>query len=123
MLDNVELLGHSTIKFTKDWTIYFDPFNIKDEKHDADFIFCTHAHYDHFSPRDIEKVMNEYTVIITVEDKLTDALKLGFKNNNIYNVKPDYKFDVRGVKFITTYAYNKEKMYHPSAQYWSWMFL
>lgn len=31
MLDNVELLGHSTIKFTKDWTIYFDPFNIKDE--------------------------------------------------------------------------------------------
>lgn len=118
MLDNVELLGHSTIKFTKDWTIYFDPFNIKDEKHDADFIFCTHAHYDHFSPRDIEKVMNEYTVIITVEDKLTDALKLGFKNSNIYNVKPDYKFDIRGVKFITTYAYNKEKMYHPKENEW-----
>ncbi len=118
MLDNVELLGHSTIRFSKDWVIYFDPYDIKEEKHDADFIFCTHAHYDHFSPKDIEKLMNDYTVIITVEDKLTDALKLGFKKNNIYNVKPDYKFNIRGVEFITTYAYNKDKMYHPKENEW-----
>ena len=118
MLDYVELLGHSTIKFSIDKIIYFDPFNIKEEKHDADYIFCTHAHYDHFSPNDIKKVMKDDTIMITVEDKLTDSLKLGIKKENIFNMKPDYKFNINGVEFITTYAYNIDKMYHPKENEW-----
>lgn len=118
MLENVKLLCHSSIKIDGIRKIYIDPFEIKDETHDADFIFCTHAHYDHFSPNDILKIKNDYTVIVTVEDKLTDAFKLGFKHENIFNVKPDYKFNIRGLEFITTPAYNIDKPFHPKVNEW-----
>ena len=49
MIDNIELIIHSCIKFNGDKIIYFDPFKIKEEKHDADIIFITHSHYDHYS--------------------------------------------------------------------------
>ena len=53
MLDNIEVLTHSSIKFSKDIIIYFDPYKINKEYHDADIIFITHSHYDHYSPLDI----------------------------------------------------------------------
>ncbi|MBQ4351301.1 MAG: MBL fold metallo-hydrolase, partial [Clostridia bacterium] len=34
-------------------TLYFDPIEIPGEPHDADVIFVTHSHGDHFSPADI----------------------------------------------------------------------
>ena len=50
MLEGIECLGHSTIKIHKKGiVIYIDPFKIKQEFHDADYIFITHSHYDHFS--------------------------------------------------------------------------
>ena len=33
-------------------------------------------------------------------------------------MKPDYKFNINGVEFITTYAYNIDKMYHPKENEW-----
>ena len=51
-------------------------------------------------------------------DKLTDAFKLGFKHENIFNVKPDYKFNIRGLEFITTPAYNIDKPFHPKVNEW-----
>ena len=64
----VEVLCHSSIKITEDVIIYIDPFKIDKEYHDADYIFFTHSHYDHFSPEDIEKVRKENTVFIVTED-------------------------------------------------------
>ena len=46
--DNIEVNTQSSIRIKLDKTIYFDPFKIEDERHDADIIFITHAHYDHF---------------------------------------------------------------------------
>ena len=43
--------------------IYIDPFKISENYGDADYIFITHDHYDHFSPEDIEKVKKEYQII------------------------------------------------------------
>ena len=65
MLKGIECLGHSTIKINKDnKIIYIDPYNIKDSLNDADYIFITHNHYDHFSEEDIKKVKNNETIII-----------------------------------------------------------
>ena len=44
--------------------IYVDPFQIKEENHDADFIFLTHDHYDHYSLDDINKVLQRETAFI-----------------------------------------------------------
>ena len=51
----IELIHHASIKLTGDKVFYFDPYNIKEKYHDADYIFITHDHYDHF---DIEAINN-----------------------------------------------------------------
>ena len=58
MLENVSIFTHSSIQITAadETKIYFDPFGITDELNDADYIFITHSHYDHFSLEDILKV-------------------------------------------------------------------
>ena len=58
---------HSSIKIKSDKTIYFDPFKIVSEDHDADIIFITHDHYDHFSIEDIKKIEKEDTVFVIPE--------------------------------------------------------
>ena len=117
MLNNVELFCHSSIKLTGSKTIYIDPFALRTETHDADIIFCTHSHYDHFSEDDIELVKNEKTIIVTPESSRELAYELVGKDN-VLLVEPDKKYEIDGIKFETTYAYNKEKAYHPKSENW-----
>lgn len=49
MLENIEVLCHSSIRINKEKVIYIDPFKINKNYNDADIIFITHDHYDHFS--------------------------------------------------------------------------
>ena len=49
--------------------IYFDPFKIEKETHDAVIIFITHSHYDHFDIESINKVKNNNTIIIIPDDE------------------------------------------------------
>ena len=48
----------SSIKLTEEKIIYFDPLNVE-EIQDADYIFITHTHRDHFSKEDITKISYE----------------------------------------------------------------
>ena len=56
MFEEINLLFHNSIRYKKDLTIYFDPFKINENYNDADIIFITHSHYDHYSKEDILKV-------------------------------------------------------------------
>ena len=119
MLKGIECLGHSTIKINKDnKIIYIDPYNISDGINDADYIFITHNHYDHFSEEDIKKVKNNETIIIITEDLYTNTLKSGFNGMNIITVKPNENYQVEGIKFSTIPAYNKNKTFHPKENNW-----
>ena len=40
---NISINAHSSIKFTTDKIIYFDPYAITEESHDADIIFVSHS--------------------------------------------------------------------------------
>ena len=44
--------------------LYFDVFEMDTEPHDAGILFITHDHYDHYSPKDAKKVVNEDTIIV-----------------------------------------------------------
>ena len=57
MLDNVEVLIHSSIRINKGLVIYFDPYKINKDYNDADIVFITHSHYDHYSEDDLKKVI------------------------------------------------------------------
>ena len=75
MLENVEVLCHNCIKFNGEKIIYTDPFQLKNEYHDADMILITHSHYDHFSEEDIEKVRSENTIICITEDLYNKTIR------------------------------------------------
>lgn len=118
MIYNIEWLGHSTIKILGDKVIYIDPYNIKDKFNDADIIFITHNHYDHFSIEDIKKCISKNTKIIVTEDLYEDALQLGFKEKDIINVLPNNNYEVENLSFSTLPAYNIDKKYHPKENNW-----
>ena len=118
MLENIEVLYHSSIKINKEKTIYIDPFKIDKDYNDADIVFITHDHFDHYSEEDIDKVINENTTIIIPEELLTKILRKGINKNAIITVEPNKKYIVQGIKFETISAYNTNKTFHPKENDW-----
>ena len=118
MLKNIEVLYHSSIKISKNKVIYIDPFKIDKNYNDADIVFITHDHYDHYSEEDIDKVINENTTIIIPEELLTKLLRKGINKNAIITVEPNKNYMVQGIKFETISAYNTNKTFHPKENGW-----
>ena len=118
MLDNIEVLYHSSIRINKEKIIYIDPFKINKNYNDADIVFITHDHYDHYSEEDIDKVINENTTIIIPDELLTKLLRKGINKNAIITVEPNKNYMVQGIKFETISAYNTNKTFHPKENGW-----
>lgn len=97
--------------------IYFDPLKIA-EQHDANYIFITHSHWDHFSPDDIQKVANENTSIIASRDVYDKLMKTGFDANKLRCVQPNDELDLDGIHVQAVPAYNINKDFHPKANNW-----
>ena len=118
MLENIEVLCHSSIKINKGKVIYIDPFKINKDYKDADIIFITHDHYDHYSEEDIDKIKKENTIIVAPEELITKLLNKGFQKDCIITVKPNKKYQVEGIEFETIPAYNIKKQFHPKENEW-----
>ena len=118
MLRNIEVLSHSCIKISKNKIIYLDPFKIEKDYHDADLIFITHDHFDHYSEIDIDRVKKEDTVIIVPEELFVKVLKQGFRQDHIITVDPGDIEMVEGVRFEAISAYNIDKQFHPKENGW-----
>ena len=119
MLENIKCLGHSTIKIENgENIIYIDPYNIKEDIKDADAIFITHNHYDHFSREDIIKIKNENTIIVVTEDVYSSALELEFSDSQIIKVRPAENYQLKNINFSTIPAYNINKNFHPKENNW-----
>ncbi|MEA2474221.1 MAG: hypothetical protein QOE06_2136 [Thermoleophilaceae bacterium] len=64
LLDSVEWLGHAGFRITAGRrVVYIDPYRVG-EAPAADLILITHGHYDHFSPRDVERLSTERTLVV-----------------------------------------------------------
>ena len=113
MLKGIEINCHSSIKISKEKIIYVDPFKIKKDKNDADIVLVTHDHYDHFSPEDIEKIINNETIIVA--PKTVKALS---KMRNTVLVEPNNVYEVKGIKIETIPAYNVNKQFHQKDNQW-----
>lgn len=107
----------SSILISGNIKIYFDPIKM-DRKYDADYIFITHSHYDHFSKEDILNIKNDNTVIIGPYDIYDKCLEMGFKESNVFRVKPYEEYNFGVIKFKTVPAYNVSKPFHPKENNW-----
>lgn len=119
MIENIEVLCHSSIKMkNKNIIIYIDPFKIDNDYNDADFIFITHDHYDHYSEEDINKVVNNDTIIVVPDGLITKLMQIGINKDKIIVVEPNKKYSVKGINFETVPAYNINKKFHPKENGW-----
>lgn len=107
---NIQVFNQSSIKLEGEKIIYFDPYLLKEEKHDADIIFITHDHYDHFEEESINKAMNDKTVLVVPTILKEQATKL---TTNILLVEPNKTYTLEDITFDTICSYNKESPYHP----------
>ena len=118
MLENIEVLFHSSIRINKGEIIYIDPYKIDKNYNDADIIFVTHDHFDHFSQEDILKVKKEDTIIVVTKDLVEKSLNLGFERNSIIDVEPNELKTIGKIKFKTIPSYNTNKDFHPKSNGW-----
>lgn len=118
MLENISIIHHSSIKFSDNIKIYFDPYEINENNNNADIIFITHNHYDHYSENDIKKIYNANTKFIIPKDLEKELLNLGIKKENIVTVAPNNNYNVLDISFKTIPAYNINKPFHPKENNW-----
>lgn len=115
-MKNINVFKHNSIKILyNNLNIYIDPFKIDIISNDADIIFITHSHYDHFSIEDILKIKKDNTKIVSTIDTY-DELKRYFKDEDILLVLPNNNYDILDISFSTTYSYNINKEFHPKSK-------
>ena len=104
----IERINHDCfkIKGREGKIIYIDPFKIEKEEK-ADVILITHEHYDHCSIEDINKIVNENTVIVATQDCVSKLMR--YENNEKKIVRPKSKLRIEGLKVEAYPAYNTNK--------------
>ena len=117
MLDNVLVYCQSAIKISSNKNIYFDPYLIKEKTSDADVIFITHEHYDHFDLESINNIKKDDTIIVVPNSMINKVSSL-FEHNEILGVDPDKEYNIYDFKFKTIRAYNNQKQFHPKDNNW-----
>lgn len=113
MLNKLSINAHSSVRIGASKTIYVDPFQLTEEKHDADFILITHPHYDHLSPEDFKKAAKEKTVFVVPESAKKEALEAGIPENHLLTLEPGEslelgEFCVEAVPAWNTRPYHQE---------------
>lgn len=121
----ISINEHSSIKITDETfgTFYFDPYNIKDETHDADVIFITHDHYDHFSPEDIRKIAGRDTRYVCPLSCLNSLVSEGIPKEMVTCLNPGENCAIEAkngqiVRVNAVHAYNVIKPFHPKRNNW-----
>ena len=101
----IEVLRHASIRLTNDKVIYIDPYKIDETLNDADYIFITHDHYDHYDEESINNIKKETTKII-----LPKCLE---NKSNTMVVEPNQEYQIDDIRFKTIPSYNIDKPFHP----------
>ena len=119
LMEGITLNYHASIRMEKnDKVIYFDPYKIEESNNDADYIFITHSHYDHFDKTDIGKVKKDTTKYIVTSDIELEIKNMGVDDKNILVVYPEKEYNIDDISFETVPAYNTNKTFHKKSYNW-----
>lgn len=116
-VDNITVNTQSSIRIEGSKILYFDPYKITNVTSDADMIFITHSHPDHFEESSIKAVVKKDTLIIAPESMKAAVLsaKLALDSNcHFYSIGEEAVFD--HIKIKTVAAYNNLKPFHPKGK-------
>ena len=116
-MKNIDVNKQSSIRLEGSKILYFDPLEWPN-KHDADYIFITHPHFDHFSLLSILELKKEGTVIVTPRDIVEELLSIGISEEYILVVSPNQRYVLKNLEIQTIPAYNLHKKHHPKDMGW-----
>lgn len=115
-MEQITVNRQSSIRIGTDTVVYVDPWEVKDHAADADLIFLTHDHFDHFSAEDIQRLRKDGTVIVAPNAMLTQVEKVA--GGSVFPVEPGREYTVKGISFTTVASYNIGKEFHPRETGW-----
>ena len=109
----ISINSHSSIRAEGTRVLWFDPFQMSAAPHDADILFVTHDHFDHYAPEDLEKAAKPDTHFVVSADlaekfppERTTALRVGETT------------EIQGVAVTAIASYNMDKDFHPKKNGW-----
>ena len=116
---NIAVNVQNSIRIAGERTVYFDPWQIEGEPHDADFVFVTHEHYDHFSPEDISAVLkfDGYLVAPVSMQHLLGSVNT-IPASHIVTVMPGEKKEIARLLVEAYPAYNQGRPFHIKRNGW-----
>lgn len=114
---NIKINTHSSIKIITNKNIYIDPYKINENTNDADYIFITHEHYDHYDLDSINKIKKNNTKLI-VPNSMINKVFGKYNMDNVIGVDPKGTYQIDDLIFETIRSYNIEKTFHPKEKNW-----
>ena len=115
--DHITVNTQSSIRIEGSKTVYLDPIQISGRPQDADLICISHAHYDHFDPKAIEKIRKEDTVIIAPAGMKKEIERIA-DEEHIRLLVPGGETVLGEITVFGVPAYNKLKPFHPKHSRW-----
>jgi L-ascorbate metabolism protein UlaG (beta-lactamase superfamily) len=122
LLDSLVWLGHSGFRLRVGRAVvYIDPYRVPEGAPQANLILVTHGHYDHFSPRDVERLSGRDTWLVgppAVAERVSGRVHSITPGETLYDEL------VRGVHVGAVAAYNTSKRdgdgkpFHPREAGW-----
>ena len=116
-LEHITVNTQSSIRIGGSAIVYFDPFQIEDQAHDADLILITHGHYDHFSPESLMRVMKENTVLagpLSMKKEISGIA--GGREQHFLSPGETVRIGELQVRAVP--AYNRLKPFHTKGSKW-----
>lgn len=118
-LNHIRVNEQNSIRVEGSRILYFDPFHIADGEHDADVIFITHDHYDHYDPESILTIMKDSTLFVvpmSMKKKFLSDMKVSEASCRFFASGINQQVD--DVCVETVPAYNKLKPFHAKTAGW-----
>ena len=108
----IRWIGHASFRLaTENLVLYVDPWKLSSAEPDADLIFVSHAHFDHYSAEDVAAVSRDATILVGPAD-VVESVPGGRA------LRPGEHTEVTGVSVEGISAYNVDKDFHPKANDW-----
>jgi L-ascorbate metabolism protein UlaG (beta-lactamase superfamily) len=108
----IRWIGHASFRLaTDDVVLYIDPWKLSSAQPDADLVFVSHGHFDHWSADDVAAVSREGTTVVGPPD-VAESLPSGRV------LRPGERVESAGARIEGIRAYNVDKDFHPKDNDW-----